>query len=96
MKLVVGKRVFRPAHAPLPRSPDAISIKAMERTTIWYYACRRRRNPRAGLTAFDRNSDHYRAHAVLPFLRDMLNVSHAAIGRIVAVFDAGFGLVFSV
>jgi hypothetical protein len=40
----------------------------------------------------DYDSNHYLAHAVLPLRGNMLNVSHAVIGRVVTVFDADFGL----
>jgi hypothetical protein len=35
------------------------------------------------------------AHAVPPLRGNMLNVSHAGIGRVVAISDAGFGLAFT-
>jgi hypothetical protein len=58
----------------------------------------RRRQPLlelAGLEAFDYDSNHYLAHAVLLLPGNMLNVSHAAIGRVVAVPYAGPGLAVS-
>jgi hypothetical protein len=49
----------------------------------------------AGLAAIGHNSSRYRAHAVLLLCENMLNVSHAVIGRVVAVTYAGFGLAFT-
>jgi hypothetical protein len=43
----------------------------------------------------DYDSNRFLAHAVLLLLGNMLNVSHAAIGRVVTVFDAGPGLAFT-
>jgi hypothetical protein len=49
----------------------------------------------AGLITIDYGSNHFLAHAVLLLLGNMLNVSHAAIGRVVAFSYAGPGLAFT-
>jgi hypothetical protein len=69
----------------MPGTPDAFIAKAGRRQPLLELA---------GLTAIDYDSNRFLAHAVLLLLGNMLNVSHAAIGRVVAFTYAGPGLAF--